>query len=1056
MCISAVSQETTGELYGRVQDPSGATISGATVRAVSNALIGSAVSHTSADGAYRLPGLPPGQYTVFISAAGFARHEQRGVYVSAGNRFCVDAVLRLGSSSETVEVHAASPQIDFTQSKAGINVSAAVIENLPKSRSFRDLINLAPGAVPAVAGSQIDGASDSESAYMFDGSDRSSVGAGGVFSAAPGYFDTPVDFVQELQVNSSGFAAEFGGGLGGVVNVIPKSGGDRWHGDALFYYTSDALTASPRPTLQLDPTVSVNTKLRLSPPAEYYQPRPDNTSTVDPGFDVGGPLLRNRLWIYASYLPDVSHLSRTVNFTFKDPFTGAVKDGPRTSSQDTATQFGLARLDWSVSHYIRAHAVWQNSYTRSTGVQIPDPDSAYGQFNLASITDPDTYNRASADVMPNASYTAGVDVFPTRHLSIESHFGYWFTNLESRGVPTGVQFYFDFPSTGVVGLDGTPVPSAFQEPANFQNIPDNTQNYWHVVTRTTAAGSVSYLTGGRFPHQLKFGYEMNRLADSTLVRSTAGQVFLDWGQEYTPGSAQAIATCASVAAAHSGLCEGNFGTYYVQDLQSRGDVHSSNQSLFAQDSWTLRDVTLNYGVRFDAETLPSYQSGYSGLTFGFPDKAAPRLGAAWNVLGKSKLKVFASWGLEYDIMKYALAGLFGSTYLHYCAFTLDTADYTQIHPQLSAGGTFCPGGTPSTGTLLEEFNAIDPVNDPALHRLQPGIRPMRQHDLVFGSEYAVNPALTFAARYVRKRLDDTIETIGVDDGTATLVYVGNPGEGLTQQLWNASCPACPPQPKAIRNYDGLEFRLTSKTSARAWFDASYTYSRLWGNYSGLAGTDVNARRAPNNTRYFDYPWMQFDAAGHLAVGPLATDRPHMLKMHGYYDFRWHGMDTIFAVAQVVQSGTPVTTEVSIGRGAVEVVNRGNFLPLTRGASGTIAGGPVEYGRRTPTFTQSDLAVTESFRLSRTHEQLRASVQVTATNALNQNTHGNYASELVFASGGVQPPLAAGAIDAYKLTTGGFDWLQAANARRSTLNSLYGLPREFQLPRQLRLRLRFSF
>lgn len=729
-CIPALAQETTGELYGRVQDPSGAVISGATVTATGSALIGSATSVTSGDGRYRVPGLPPGPYTVVVTAPGFARREARPINVVAGKSFRVDSVLRVGSSGETVEVDAESPQIDFTQSQAGINVPAAVIENLPNSRSFRDLINLAPGAVPAVAGSQIDGASDSESAYMFDGADRSSVMSGGVYNASPGYFDTPVDFVQELQVNSSGFAAEFGGALGGVVNTILKSGGSRWHGGALFYYSSDALTASPRPILQLDPTVPINSKRRLSPPAEYYQPRRDSTSTFDPGFEIGGPLLKNRLWIYASYLPDISHVARTVNFAFTDSFTGAVKDGPRTFSQDTTTQFALTRLDWRISDHIHAHAAWHNADTRMTGAELPNPDSAYGQFNSASFTDPDSYNRASAYVMPNASYTAAAEIYPTPKLGIEARFGYWFTNVESRGVPTAVQYYFDTPSTGATGLDGTPVPSTFQEPAGFENIPGNTQNYFDATTRTTTAINISYFAGAHSAHQFKFGYESNRIADSVLVRSTAGQVVLEWGQEYTPDSAESIATCASVAATHGGLCQGNYGYYYLQDVQTRGDVHSSNQSLFAQDSWNLRNVTVNYGVRFDAETLPSYEKGYHGLSFGFTDKVAPRLGAAWNVLGKSKLKLFASWGLEYDIMKYALArALFGAVYNHVCAFTLDSADYTQIHPQLSSAGTFCPAGGSSTGTFLEQFNLTDGVNDPALQRVDPGIRPMRQREL---------------------------------------------------------------------------------------------------------------------------------------------------------------------------------------------------------------------------------------------------------------------------------------------------------------------------------------
>src|SRR5204863_2834798 len=105
--------------------------------------------------------------------------------------------------------------------------------------------------------------------------------------------------------------------------------------------------------------------------------------------------------------------------------------------------------------------------------------------------------------------------------------------------------------------------------------------------------------------------------------------------------------------------------------------------------------------------------------------------------------------------------------------------------------------------------------------------------------------------YTRKRLDRTIEDAGVATSSGEQFYIVNPGEGIDINPIASSCPTCPNQPKPVRDYDGIELRLIRRASASWWGQFSYTYSRLYGNYAGLATSDQSdgvGRADPNNNR----------------------------------------------------------------------------------------------------------------------------------------------------------------------------------------------------------------
>ena len=329
----AWAQETTAGVQGSVKDPSGAAVVNATVEVAGPALLGTRKLQTDDGGNYRFAALPPGTYTMTVSASGFRNFKQGGIDLTVGRQPTIDIRLEVGAVTETVEVSGEAPMVDTTQSKVAVTVPQEVLDNLPKGRSFQSIIPFAPGArgeplqsgstSGGVAGYQIDGASDSENVYMVDGVNITNIQNGGVGKSFQ------MEFIDEVQVKTSSFEAEYGGALGGVVNVVPKHGSNEWHGSLIGYLRSNAFNANNSDRgLRTNPGLpSLNTTTRLDAVPEYYMANKDQETIIEPGYQIGGPALKNKLWLFSSYIPSVDTTRRVTNFTAANP-------GPRTLTAD--------------------------------------------------------------------------------------------------------------------------------------------------------------------------------------------------------------------------------------------------------------------------------------------------------------------------------------------------------------------------------------------------------------------------------------------------------------------------------------------------------------------------------------------------------------------------------------------------------------------------------------------------------------------------------------------------------------------------------------------------
>ena len=922
LVASVFGQETTAGLQGTVKDSTGAVVANAHVVVTGASLTGSKTADTDGSGYYRFANIPPGTYTVTVSAQGFTILKREGLVLEVGHLPTVDFALQVGASETVVEVTGAAPAIDVTTNVTQTNITQDVVQDVPHGRSFQSVIQFAPSARnEPLAGSTIlsngsggsspgnesnggdhgfsvAGGSDSENSYLVEGQETADLAGG--FS----HTNVPFDFIQEVQIKSSGIEAEHGGALGGVVNVVMKKGSNDYHGSAFMQFENQALDGSPNSRGRYDAS-STGTPTSwglIDPPYQNYQPTRPKTSDVFPGFTVGGPILKDRMFFFLGFNPEWNDTEQHMNY-------GPTNGGTQFFSQNVQTYYTTARIDASVSQKIRVFGSWLYQFQRQTGGPVlPRPDSVQNYFNPAtgcfgSAPTPCisngiptfVYAHSIGYAAPNTTSNFGADITLTPHIVATTRLGYYFQNYHDFGLPTdGVTLnWFAISSLGGVQACSappctTPLPASLQQSLGYFNAANNP-----FTTARNANKAIQYdadlawfKSGWKGTHNFKFGYQLNRLSNDIDQKYNQPYVQMFPGfngnaTAYHPVTAVGNTNCAQFITLY-GSCQGQYGYLSVYDFGTAGKVTSFNHGLFAQDAWTLgRGITINAGIRFDKEYLPGEGGTGAGvpsrpIDFSWTDKVAPRIGAAWDVFRDGKMKVFGSYGAFYDIMKLNVAiSSFGGQYWQQCFYALNTSNLSAISPAFNAAGrdcigpdassqaNFAGGSTPAGLTFLENQNyRLFPTTCSTCSLTQegvaPGLKPYRQHESVFGVDYQISKTLSFEARWDRRRLDHVIEDSSIFNdvsGSETFVIV-NPGQGENRtfsgfcnfiygaqanQACASSTGLVPPNNTipAARSYDGVEFRL-NKAHSDHWFGMfSYTYSKLRGNYTGLTSTDIS-------------------------------------------------------------------------------------------------------------------------------------------------------------------------------------------------------------------------
>ncbi len=815
----ALAQElTTGTLAGKVIDPTGRAIAGAVIIATSQ--FGTRTAETDVNGSYILPFLRPSTYTVRAEApGGFTTVIHNDVVVGLGQRTALDFTLEPGKT-ETVTVTGQTPLVDIHSTSTGTNIKYSdFADAVPLGRAFTDTYAAAAGVVSGLGTGQgnysIGGASGLENSYVIDGVNVTNTGYGGIgaYNINYGSLGTGVtsDFLDEVQIKTGGFEAEYGQALGGIINTIVKSGTNDFKG-SVKWFSSPAALQSSRQLVKLDAGAANIT----------------DSDVNDFAFSVGGPFIKDKLFYFVAYNPVITSTHLTAQSLANPAFTAASNclggsaceqrfnegvsanafaapnaaafpaAGSDLDRKRTANNYAL-KFNWMVSP---KHQVELSFFgDPATGPSGPQRDNAprYGDFDQGGGYSKIRFGSDNQALKWNAVFTPRFFM----EAQIAHHDGifretsaldqYSFTDLRNtleffRGATS-----YD-PGSGPVPLTLSPVSTRSGGIGFISNQDDlNTQ---YSVKLTSVFGK----------HEVKYGVEYDDISyrDTASYTGPSFNVQLPVSDPITgaPVDADANGIQDTISVPTRGGATINvrngigadptvaydsanrFRVTRAQLGPRNPPTTASETAFFVQDTWTvLPRVTIKAGLRNSSETLkgsgsftlpfgtqnftdPSGvttriftpgTSTYSPNEYTFGDNWAPRLGVTWDVLGNGKSRLYANWGRYFERVPNDLAVRAFSNEVGISR--QEFSDKALTTPRLGGTGT-CSDGSGGTNTCT----ALSAVFTQGVDQtsVQKGTKLPYEDELSGGFAFEVTPNSSFEVRAIFRTQGRALEDVQVN------------------------------------------------------------------------------------------------------------------------------------------------------------------------------------------------------------------------------------------------------------------------------------------------------
>jgi outer membrane receptor protein involved in Fe transport len=578
--------QTTGEIRGTVVDARGGGLPGATVDVTSPSLQGSRTTVTGANGSFQVPALPPGPYKVTVTLAGFGKAEQQ-TQVRLDATATVAVTLQV-VTTEQVVVTGEAPVVDVSTTTGGSNYGSGVIDRLPVGRNYTDLVKSNPGVSQDRADRQgraaaltVYGSTSAENSFIIDGVDTTNVIRGLQGKVINN------EFIQEVEVKTDSYRAEYGNATGGIINVITKSGGNTFSGSVFGRYNSASLRANEVFTANDSDTFTGT----LTPAEEKW----------DYGANLGGYFVKDRVWFFGAY-------NRVTDNQQISPPRGVVagEEFPLDS---------VANL-WSGK-------VTLNVATGFTlvGTAFSDPQTVDGAIRTPNSTDPGSYlghrDIGGIDYGGRANVLFGSVGLLTLQGSRHND------RYELTGTDAGnaIQFTDEtvpppFPVTGGLGrING------------YQDFNKSHRNQF-------SGDFVAYVQN----HEVKVG-------GAFIQRTTEAIDLFTGGQQV---SKRIDENSGTIYYAHTFFGTRLGGGDAVPVPFNDVHLHSNDYAAFLQDSWKiLPNLTLDAGLRFDRTDVKGFDGKVvSRLT----NQWQPRIGVIWDFTNQGTSKVYAFYGRFYYAM----------------------------------------------------------------------------------------------------------------------------------------------------------------------------------------------------------------------------------------------------------------------------------------------------------------------------------------------------------------------------------------------------------------------
>jgi hypothetical protein len=542
------AQDTTGTVSGRIADAQGLAVPGATITLTGAQGVKTTVSDS--EGRFSVPFLTPGSFVVRAELEGFAPVTRAGVEVRLGQTVEIPLTMQIGAVAESVQVTSTTPPVDTTRTTIGANLDSATLSRLPVGRRFSDTLYLAPGVSTGgsvgVANPSIGGSSGLENQYVVDGVNITNGGYGalGSYSIVFGSLGngTPFDFMQEVQVKTGGYEAEFGQATGGVINVVTKSGSNTFRGTAFGYVRPETFESTYDTVKSVEGTVNTVAS-RLS----------------DVGATVGGPILASRLFFFGAIDPQLE----TRAFEAPDGFP--------------LKALGSVDRDRRSTNYA-AKGTWQATPTHRVDASFfGDPATGdVGPQRSTSLLNQTTSGYSSL-AYGGHNQTVHYDGVLNPHFLIDASFGRALNRILETPTVDDWQVT-DFRSTPRVITGGL----GFYEAGNRSNS-------WQTQAKATT------VLAGFGQHQVRYGFNYERLDFSQLQQYT--------GPTFIAPNGQRTATGATIDIFPDPVFG---QIYHVDRASFTAARPTTQRyaALFVEDEWKIgSSLTIRPGVRYEQERL---------------------------------------------------------------------------------------------------------------------------------------------------------------------------------------------------------------------------------------------------------------------------------------------------------------------------------------------------------------------------------------------------------------------------------------------------------------------
>lgn len=370
---------TTATVEGVVTDPQNAVVPSIKVTIRSTATGFERSTTTDENGLYRLPLLPAGRYDLTAEGQNFALLKRTNLDLTVGQRLNLDLQLAVGGGSETINVSAEAPIVETTRTQVSTTVNSMSVANLPvNGRNFIDFVLLTPGVTRDVRTGDIafGGQRGTLNNLQIDGTDNNNTFFGqalGRTGSGRAPYQFSQDAVQEFQVNSNTYSAEYGRAGGAVINVVTKSGTNQFHGSGFEFYRDRSLNAN-------EPLNKAN-QARAGRPND----RPPFHANQF-GFSAGGPIKKDKVFFFINYdgqrqqTPNVITVGGTAIDCTKDPKGCNTRDAllgqfGQTYQRGFDQNVSLGKLDWQVSNNHRLSGRFNHQKFTGTNLENGGPTS---------------------------------------------------------------------------------------------------------------------------------------------------------------------------------------------------------------------------------------------------------------------------------------------------------------------------------------------------------------------------------------------------------------------------------------------------------------------------------------------------------------------------------------------------------------------------------------------------------------------------------------------------------------------------------------------------------